>query len=286
MNQLTALNVALPNDIDDVVGRALAEDIGPGDLTASLIPGALRAAASVLTRETTVLCGRAWFSEVYAQLDPNVTITWKIDDGTPITPNQEVCTLRGPARSILTGERTALNFLQSLSGTAHVTKRYVDAVRDTSTRILDTRKTLPCLRSAQKYAVRCGGGHNHRMGLHDAILIKENHIVAAGSVQAAVQRAGELHAGYPVEVEVENLEQFEEALTSGAQTIMLDNFDLRMAKEAVTRKRGSAVKLEISGNIDIETVHAFAQTGVDYISVGALTKHVRAADFSMRFNTD
>jgi nicotinate-nucleotide pyrophosphorylase (carboxylating) len=285
MSRSTALNLALPDDIDDVVRRALAEDVGSGDLTASLIPVTLPVAASVLTRETTVLCGTAWFSEVYAQLDPNVAITWKVDDGAPITPDQEVCTLRGPARSILTGERTALNFLQSLSGTASATKRYVDATRGTSTRILDTRKTLPGLRSAQKYAVRCGGGHNHRMGLHDAILIKENHIIAAGSVQAAVRRAGQVHPGYPVEVEVENLEQFEEALMSGAQTIMLDNFDLRMVKDAVTRRGGAAVKLEVSGSIDIETVHAFAHTGVDYISVGALTKHVRAADFSMRFMT-
>ena len=276
----------MPDDIDAVVRDALAEDIGSGDLTASLIPETLWAAASVLTRQTTVLCGTAWFNEVYAQLDPNVTITWETDDGTPITPNQEVCTLRGPARSILSGERTALNFLQSLSGTANVTKRYVDAARDTSVRILDTRKTLPGLRSAQKYAVRCGGGYNHRMGLYDALLIKENHIIAAGSVQAAVQRAGEVHPGYPIEVEVENLEQFEEALTSGAQTIMLDNFDVRMAKDAVKRKGGLAVKLEVSGNIDIDSVHAFAQTGVDYISIGALTKHLRAADFSMRFTTD
>lgn len=279
------MKMALPRDIDSVVCRALAEDVGPGDLTASLIPETLSITASVITRERTVLCGAAWFNEVYAQLDPNVDVRWKVDDGCPIAPNQEVCTLKGAARSILTGERTALNFLQSLSGTAGATKRYVDALRGTSTRILDTRKTLPGLRSAQKYAVRCGGGHNHRMGLHDAILIKENHIIASGSIQAAVRRAAEIHPGYPIEVEVENLEQFEQALTSGAQTVMLDNFDLRMVKEAIVRKGASAVKLEVSGSINIDTIRAFAETGVDYISVGALTKHVRAADFSMRFTS-
>jgi nicotinate-nucleotide pyrophosphorylase (carboxylating) len=273
----------LPKDIDAVVSRALEEDLGRGDLTAALIPANRNAQAQVITRDDAVLCGQPWFDEVFRQLDRRVRIEWSVRDGEALRANQVLCTLEGPARALLTGERTALNFLQTLSGTATVTRRYVEAVAGTRAVILDTRKTLPGLRTAQKYAVRCGGGENHRMGLYDAILIKENHIVAAGSVANAV-RQSRLHAptGVTVEVEVETLEELREALAAGADRLLLDNFSLKRLREAVAETAGRA-RLEASGGITLENIRAIAETGVNSISIGALTKHVRAVDLSMRF---
>jgi nicotinate-nucleotide pyrophosphorylase (carboxylating) len=271
---------ALPANISDTVSTALQEDLGSGDRTALLVPGPAMGRATVITRESAVLCGTAWFDEVYRQLDPAIAITWVAQDGDPIAPGTTVCRLQGPARALLSGERTALNFLQLLSGTATVTREYVSLLSGYSTRLLDTRKTIPGLRSAQKYAVLCGGGHNHRMGLFDAILIKENHILAAGSISAAVAQAKT--QGVPIEVEVENLKQLEEAITAGADTLLLDNFDLTRLREAVALNRGR-VRLEASGSVSKDNLRAIAATGVDFISCGALTKHVRAVDFSMRF---
>lgn len=273
----------LPHDIHETVRIALTEDVGAGDLTADLIPANTWAEAQVITREEAVLCGAAWFEEVFRSLDKRVRVEWLARDGERLRANQILCTLEGPARALLTGERTALNFLQTLSGTATVTRRYVDAVQGTRAKILDTRKTLPGLRAAQKYAVRCGGGQNHRMGLYDAILIKENHIAAAGSVSAAVRAArAAAPGGTPVEVEVENLEQLKEALAAGTDRLLLDNFSLKRLREAVQETAGRA-KLEASGGITFENLRAIAETGVDYISIGALTKHVRAVDLSLRF---
>ena len=275
--------LTLPDDIAETVRRALAEDVGAGDLTADLIPANIRAQAQVITREEAVLCGQAWFEEVFRSLDKRVRVEWLARDGERVRANQILCTLEGPARALLTGERTALNFLQTLSGTATVTRRYVDAVQGTRAQILDTRKTLPGLRGAQKYAVRCGGGQNHRMGLYDAILIKENHIAAAGSVSAAVRAArAAAPGGTTVEVEVENLEQLKEALAAGTDRLLLDNFSLKRLREAVHETAGRA-KLEASGGITLENLRTIAETGVDYISIGALTKHVRAVDLSLRF---
>lgn len=273
----------LPKDIDAVVSRALEEDLGRGDLTASLIPVNQAAGAQVITRDDAVLCGQPWFNEVFRQLDRRIRVEWLVHDGEAMRANQVLCTLEGPARPLLTGERTALNFLQTLSGTATVTRRYVEAVAGTRTVILDTRKTLPGLRTAQKYAVRCGGGENHRLGLFDAVLIKENHLTAAGSVAKAV-RLSRLRAptGAPVEVEVETLEQLREALAAGADRILLDNFSLKRLREAVQETAGRA-RLEASGGITFDNIRAIAETGVDCISVGSLTKHVRAVDLSMRF---
>lgn len=268
--------------VADDVARALAEDIGGGDRTADLVPAANTLATRVICRETAVLAGRAWFDETFRQLDARVRVAWSAGDGDALGPGQEVCRLDGPARSILTGERTALNFLQTLSGTATRTRRYVDAVAGTGVVVLDTRKTLPGLRRAQKYAVLCGGGANHRIGLFDAILVKENHIAAAGSVTAAVQAARALHPGLLLEVEVETLAQLDEALAAGAQRALLDNFPLDRLREAV-RRVGGRIGLEASGGIDLETIRAVAETGVDFISTGDLTKSVRAVDFSMRF---
>jgi nicotinate-nucleotide pyrophosphorylase (carboxylating) len=236
----------------------------------------------VVCRETAVLCGVPWFDEVFRQLDDRVVVTWMAHDGDALAPEQMVCTVEGPARPILSGERTALNFLQTLSGTAYLTSRYARSVRGTHTRLLDTRKTIPGLRSAQKYAVRCGGGHNHRMGLYDAILIKENHIAGAGSIGHAVAEARRAHASLSVEVEVEDLRQLREALESGADIVMLDNFSELDLPKAVAYAKGRA-KLEVSGGFDLKRLARVAKTGVDYISVGALTKHIRAIDFSMRF---
>ncbi len=263
--------------------RALAEDIGAGDLTAALIsPGAL-ASAQVISRETAVLCGTAWFDAVFHALDAAVKITWRVQDGGDLAADQIVCELQGPARALLSGERAALNFLQTLSGTATLARRYADAVRGTGVRVLDTRKTLPGLRRAQKYAVARGGCHNHRMGLYDGILIKENHIRAAGSLSAALRAA---QASAPqdvlVEVEVRNFAELAEALQAGARRILLDNFALPDVKIAVreTRKRAA---LEVSGGVTLENIRAVAHTGVDFISVGDLTKNLRAVDLSMRF---
>lgn len=273
----------LPKDIDATVSRALEEDIGSGDLTAELIPSGSRFGAQVITRDDAVLCGQPWFNEVFRQLDRRVRVDWSVHDGETVRANQVLCTLEGPARALLTGERTALNFLQTLSGTTTATRRYVETVAGTRAVILDTRKTLPGLRTAQKYAVRCGGGENHRMGLYDAILIKENHIAASGSVANAVRVArARAPGGVTVEVEVESLVQLREALAAGADRLLLDNFSLKRLREAVQETAGRA-KLEASGGITIDNIRAIAETGVDCISIGALTKHVRAIDLSMRF---
>ncbi|MFO1421106.1 MAG: carboxylating nicotinate-nucleotide diphosphorylase [Candidatus Competibacteraceae bacterium] len=271
-------------DPNPAVALALAEDVGAGDLTAALIPEDARAEATVISRETAVLCGVAWFDTVFRQLDPRATVDWRAADGDRIEPNQVLCTLLGPARALLTGERTALNFLQMLCGTATLARRFADTVAGTGATILDTRKTLPGLRLAQKYAVRCGGCRNHRIGLFDAVLIKENHIMAAGSITQAIAAARRLHPGVTVEVEVENLAELEEALAARPDIVMLDNFDLATMTEAV-RIAGGRVKLEASGNVNFDTVRQIAETGVDYISIGGLTKDVRAVDLSMRFRT-
>ena len=268
------------------VSRALAEDVGDGDVTAQLIPASRLAEARVISRADIVLAGVAWFDAVFAQLDAQVQVHWHYRDGDRIAADELICTLAGNARNILTGERTALNFLQLLSGTATETRRYVDAVANTRTRILDTRKTLPGLRHAQKYAVRCGGGENHRMGLFDAVLIKENHIATAGSLATAVAAAREQQPQLMIEVEVENLEQLDEALTTTADRALLDNFTLPALSAAVEHRNRSGrpdLKLEASGDVDLTTVAEIAATGVDYVSVGRLTKNVHAADLSMRF---
>jgi len=274
----------LSTDIKEIVRQALAEDIGTGDLTAKLIPGSKQANAHVITRDNAILCGTAWFDEVFHQLDSTITIEWHANDSDSIQSGQTICQVRGPARSVLSGERMALNFLQLLSGTATQTRRYVDAVNGTQAKILDTRKTLPALRNAQKYAVTCGGGYNHRMGLYDGILIKENHILAAGSITQAVQQAkATAPAGAMIEVEVEDLAEIKEALAVGSERLLLDNFDLETLRIAVAETRGRA-KVEASGGITLENIRAVAETGVDYISIGALTKDVIAVDYSMRFD--
>jgi len=271
----------LPTDIDDDVRRALAEDVGGGDLTAALVPDQM-AQAELVTREDAVLCGTAWFDAVFRQLDARVVSDWLAQDGARIRAGAVLCRLHGPARTILTGERTALNFLQTLSGTATRTARYVEAVRGTHARILDTRKTIPGLRRAQKYAVTCGGGHNHRMGLYDAVLIKENHIAAAGGVAAALVAARRVApTGVLIEIEVETLAQLDQALAAGATRILLDNFELDGLRAAVRATAGRA-ELEASGGMALTNVRAVAETGVDYISVGGLTKHVEAVDLSLR----
>lgn len=268
------------------VRAALAEDIGSGDLTAALVPETQQAQATIITREAAVLCGRNWVNAVFADIDPAVTIDWLVRDGDALSPGQTLCQLHGPARAILTGERTALNFLQTLSAVASTTGDYVDAVAGTRATILDTRKTIPGLRLAQKYAVRVGGGSNHRIGLYDGILIKENHIVAAGGITTAVQRARTRGTTVLLEVEVETLEQVGEALRAGADRLLLDNFSTALMREAVTLRDRLApgTGLEASGGIDLQTIRSVAETGIDYISVGDLTKNIRAIDLSMRFN--
>lgn len=274
-----------PQDIEETVRRALAEDIGSGDLTAGLVAADASIRARVVTREAAILCGTAWFDEVFRQLDSTVAITWHAKDRDSIGPEQTVCRVQGPARPVLSGERMALNFLQLLSSTATQAYRYVDAVGGTHTKILDTRKTLPGLRRAQKYAVKCGGGHNHRMGLYDGVLIKENHILAAGSITRAVQGAkATVPQDVPIEVEVENLDELKEALSAGASNLLLDNFSLENLRTAVEQTHGRAT-LEASGGITLENIRSVAETGVDYISVGELTKNVTAVDFSMRFES-
>jgi nicotinate-nucleotide pyrophosphorylase (carboxylating) len=268
------------------VSRAIAEDLGNGDLTADLIGSHTAAAARVVAREPATLCGRAWFDETFRQIDARVAVSWHAADADRIAAEAVVCELRGPARSIVTGERTALNFLQTLSGTATVTRALADIVAGTRARILDTRKTLPGLRLAQKYAVRCGGGDNHRIGLFDAILIKENHVAAVGSVSAAVAAARRPSPNVMIEVEVESLDELREALTTDADRIMLDDFSLDDMRAAVALRDAHAGKrqeLEASGSVNATTLRAVAETGVDFVSIGALTKHVRAIDFSMRF---
>jgi len=264
------------------VALAIAEDLGDGDRTAQLIPSDRTLRTRVICREEAVLCGQAWFEETFGQLEPEIRVSWDAGDGEAIASNRQVCTVAGPARALLSGERTALNFLQALSGTATQTAKYVRAIEGTSATILDTRKTIPGLRAAQKYAVRCGGGANHRMGLFDAILIKENHIAAAGSITAAVNRARQQSPTLLLEVEVENLSQLEEALQVGAQRVLLDNFSVPELHEAVKAFSG-AIELEASGGISLQTVRAVAETGVDFISSGDITKSLRAVDFSMRY---
>jgi nicotinate-nucleotide pyrophosphorylase (carboxylating) len=274
----------LPDDLYEQVSRALREDIGPGDVTARLIAADTRARARVLCRESALICGTAWFDETFRQLDTAVQVRWRVADGERVAADTILCELEGPARAILTGERTALNFLQLLSATASVTARYVAAVAGTVCRILDTRKTLPGLRTAQKYAVLCGGGHNHRMGLYDMVLVKENHIAAAGSIAAAVAAARALAPGVPVEVETENLDEVAAALAAQCDVIMLDEFELDDLARAVALNRAAPrpAKLEASGAVTLERIGAIAATGVDFISVGGLTKHVQAVDLSMR----
>ena len=271
-------------DPADIV-RFLAEDIGAGDLTASILPVSAIASATVVTREAMVLCGTEWFDAVFNELDPALRIDWCKQYGDAVEAGDLLCRLKGSARSLMTGERTALNLLQTLSGTATLARQYANAVAGTRARILDTRKTLPGLRLAQKYAVRCGGCHNHRIGLYDGILIKENHILAAGSITAALQAAQSLRAGVMIEIEVETLEELREALDAGATRVLLDEFTLPMMREAVTMSAGRA-ELEVSGNVTLECIRGIAETGVDFISVGALTKHVRAVDLSLRVTVD
>ena len=264
------------------VRAALDEDIGSGDLTAALIPENVAASARVVCRDPAVLCGQAWFDAVFQTLDPRVEITWQTRDGYDLSAGQTLCQVRGPARAILTGERCALNFLQTLSGTATTTRAYVNAIAGMHTKLLDTRKTLPGLRLAQKYAVHVGGALNHRKGLYDAILIKENHITLAGSISAAIEAARRLAPpNTPVEVEVENLDQLRSALAAGVKQVLLDNFPLELMREAVKLAADKAT-VEASGGVGIEGLRAIAATGVDFISVGSLTKHVHAVDLSLR----
>ena len=263
------------------IARYIREDLGTGDLTAEIVPATTSAEATVITRETMVLCGCPWFDAVFAQLGPEIQIIWHKEEGAEVEAGALLCTLSGPARPLLTGERTALNLLQTLSATATLARAYARAAEGTGLTVLDTRKTLPGLRQAQKYAVRCGGCANHRVGLFDGILIKENHILAAGSIALAVNKARELNAGVVIEVEVENLDELAQALEAGATRVLLDNFTLEMMREAVALSAGRA-KLEVSGNVSLENIPAIAAAGVDYVSVGALTKNVRAVDLSMR----
>lgn len=276
-----AVRAALLEDLGDAL-TALDQPDASADITAQLIPADRISTARVITREAGVFCGQPWVDEVFSQLGGDVRVEWKVQDGEHLLPNQELFRLHGPARVLLTGERNALNFVQTLSGVATLTARYVAELEGTDCRLLDTRKTLPGLRTAQKYAVTCGGGKNHRIGLYDAYLIKENHILACGGIAPAIAQARHLNPGKPVEVEVESLAELEQALAARADIVMLDNFDIPMMKEAVHLNQGRA-KLEVSGNVTLDTLASYAATGVDFISVGALTKHVRALDLSMRF---
>jgi nicotinate-nucleotide pyrophosphorylase (carboxylating) len=278
--------MALPTDISTVVATALAEDLGSGDLTAALIDAKTPATAHVVAREPAVVCGRAWFDEVFRQIDATITIDWSAADGDAVAADTTVCELRGGARGIVSGERTALNFLQTLSGTATATRHLVDLLKGAHTRVLDTRKTLPGLRLAQKYAVRCGGGTNHRIGLFDAVLIKENHIAAVGGLAGAVRAARKSSPNVMIEVEVENLGELREALASDADRVMLDDFSLDDMRAGVAMRdahSGRRKELEASGSMSADTLRAVAATGVDFVSIGALTKHLRAIDYSMRF---
>ncbi len=277
----------LAAEIERNVDAALAEDVGSGDLTAQLVPAGVVTQATVISRENAVLCGTAWFQRCFEKLDPTIVIDWKAKDGDLIKPGQLLCDLKGPARSLLTGERTALNFLQLLSGVATRARQYADVVAGTKAQVVDTRKTLPGLRLAQKFAVKCGGGGNHRLGLYDAILIKENHILAAGSIAAAMAAAKQVAEATEgrckfIQVEVETLDELQQALTAGAKMVLLDNMSLAQMREAVAISAGRAV-LEASGNVNLETLRGIAETGVDRISIGGLTKDVRALDLSMRF---
>ena len=265
------------------VREALSEDIGSGDVTASLVPADQIVTATVVSREPAVLCGMAWFNAVFAELDTAITVTWDTRDGDEIQPGQRLCTLRGPAAPLLTGERTALNFLQTLSGTATRARRYAHTVDGLPVTVLDTRKTIPGLRRAQKYAVRTGGCHNHRMGLYDGILIKENHITSTGSIEKAVRAARALNPGMPLEVEVENRDQIVEAVAAGADRLLLDNFSPAAITAAVELVAGRT-RLEASGGITLENLREIALTGVDFISIGSLTKDLQSVDLSMKFS--
>lgn len=284
---MTSSQLAAPSSdlIEADVTRVFAEDIGSGDATADLLPAHASASATLTCREDAVMAGIDWFNTCFRRLDPQVEIEWAVRDGDRVTAGSVICRLRGKARALVSAERSALNFLQLLSGTATATAAHVAAVAGTGVRVLDTRKTVPGLRLAQKYAVRCGGGHNHRVGLYDAILVKENHIIAAGSIKAAAEAARRLHPALLLEIEVENLDELQQAVDAGADRIMLDNFTLPLMREAVAIAKGKA-ELEISGNVDLSTIGEYASTGVDYISVGALTKHVRAVDLSLRLQLD
>jgi nicotinate-nucleotide pyrophosphorylase (carboxylating) len=279
--------VSLDAEIERNVAAALAEDIDTGDLTAQLVPAGSIAHASVISRESAILCGCAWFERCFKRIDPGIKLVWKAADGERVSPGQLLCELEGPARALLTGERSALNFLQLLSGVATKARHYADAVAGTRAQVVDTRKTIPGLRLAQKYAVKCGGGGNHRLGLYDGILVKENHIVAAGGISAALAAAQEVATAAGgrcqfIQVEVETLDELREALAAGAVMVLLDNMTLTQMREAVAISAGSAV-LEASGNVNRDTVRGIAETGVNRISIGGLTKDVRALDLSMRF---
>lgn len=282
------MSIDLLADVPDCVARALAEDIGSGDVTAALVPARKPAQARVIARESALICGRPWVDEVFRQLDPAITLAWQVQEGERVEPDQTLFTLQGPARALLTGERTALNFLQLLSGTATEVARYVDAVRGTGAQIVDTRKTLPGLRNAQKYAVRTGGGVNHRIGLYDGILIKENHIAAAGGIKAAIIAARALHAGVPLMTEAETLDEVRIALNEDVDLLLVDEFSPAALREAVAltrahRARGGHTQIEYSGSANLTRIRELADSGVDRISIGSLTKHVRAVDLSMRF---
>lgn len=267
------------------MARALAEDIGQGDVTAALVPTGAMARATLITREPMVLCGAAWLDETFRQLDASISVGWHAADGEELTAGATLCEIHGPARAVLSGERCALNFVQTLSGTATLTRQYVAAVAGTSCAILDTRKTIPGLRLAQKYAVRCGGGRNHRLGLYDMVLIKENHVIAAGSITAAIHAARTTSPDVPVEVEVESLAEFREAMSAAPDVIMLDEFTHSDMRTAVAERNaaGSGVRIEASGGLDLGNIRAVAEAGIDFISIGSLTKHLRAVDLSLRF---
>lgn len=279
--------MTLPSVLSDSIAKsvkqALEEDIGSGDITAQLINEDSLSSASIIARESAVFCGRPWATEVFAQLDPSVLITWHVEDGDSIKPDQILCELRGLSRPILSGERTALNFLQTLSGTATLARQYVDKIAGTNSKILDTRKTIPGLRLAQKYAVQCAGGENHRIGLYDGVLIKENHIDACGSLDNAISKALSLKSDGLIEMEVETLEQLKTAVEKGIKRILLDNMNLEQLRQAVVIAN-KTVKLEASGGITLENVRAVAETGVDYISIGDITKNIHAIDLSLRFD--
>ncbi|EAS43348.1 nicotinate-nucleotide pyrophosphorylase [Photobacterium profundum 3TCK] len=286
-SRLHYLKQQLPLEITRAVADSLREDLGGEidaslDITASLIPADSQGIATIITREHGVFCGQMWAEEVFKQLGGEVTIEWHVQDGDTVEPNQTLCTLSGPSRALLTGERNAMNFIQTLSGCATTVTEYAKQLEGTQTRLLDTRKTIPGLRSALKYAVTCGGGYNHRIGVFDAYLIKENHIIACGGINQAISTAKRLNPGKPVEVETESLAELQLAIDAGADIIMLDNFTTDMMREAVALNAGRAA-LENSGNVTLETIREYAETGVDYISVGALTKHLKAMDLSMRF---
>ncbi len=275
----------IPADLPQQVASALAEDVGSGDLTAALIPADRAGRAAVITREAAIICGVPYVAATFARVDARVRLGWHVAEGDSVVADQLLFTLEGPARALLTGERTALNFLQLLSGTATAAHSYAALLEGTNCRLLDTRKTIPGLRSAQKYAVRVGGGHNHRMGLFDGILIKENHIMAAGSIKGAVDAARRGGAQVPVEVEVENMSELQQAIDAGADIALLDEFSLEAMREAVAlnARAQNPLKLEASGGVTAATIREIAETGVDFISVGSITKHVRAVDLSMRF---